>query len=643
MLNLSGQGRAVELWQAWRREALRSFVVVTVGLAFLPLTATFVRADCVPETRKVALDKTITVPLKSYRCKIGTGQDIREVRVELDRFSDTAASLITSGGSSALLKKTFGSMSVFENEISKTYRDLLKQFGTTSDVVKQQGEIATRLAITGDRPIAAQDENPNAAPDTIGPAKLRFLDSDEFDYPAASQSASLMKKVIPNDLNYYFSIDSPFCLDESASNFVCKKLGKIPVEMVFWKSLSSGDVANYPKDVQAYNSLLMKVRKNLKEAKEERITPDLPRYFSVMKSVAGDTWPEDLVIATGQHQAVGCGVDADLPGLSGWQFSVAVRAVAMEAMVIENVSSQPLSIGSLFGIRSTTNALRPAKEASSTSEMTAVGSPSQTLPPGKRLLVPMRLVLLSPAELSDDLKKAEKSLADVRTHFGLNGFSGRADALRIPELKDYAFGPSISIGALELNSTRVDLEKVPEPNFVALTITAEAGSCPYLLSRSDGGEEWISYGKILHKAPSRERQYVDTASFKGARMSFRIEEREPEIAHIEDITFNVRLQDGSELALPPRVTRAGRPVSLPLDLVWGAAVDLDFEPPATASSNAILESRISITGYYERYAGIMGEAPWLNEIEASKKSAADSSTAVPKANACFAEARVRLR
>ena len=114
----------------------------------------------------MALDKKITVPLKSFRCN--SGDNAAQVRVEFHRFSEMATSLTLSNASSTLLTKTFGSMKVFENELSRAYGDLLKQFGKTYEVVKELGEMRTTLALSPGTAAAKPTQNSEAPADTIG-------------------------------------------------------------------------------------------------------------------------------------------------------------------------------------------------------------------------------------------------------------------------------------------------------------------------------------------------------------------------------------------------------------------------------------------------------------------------------------------
>jgi hypothetical protein len=579
---------------------------LVAGTFVLVLTAASpTRAACVAESRNVALDPKTSVPLKSYRCTIGSGADAAQVRVEMHRFSDLAASLTIANTSSTVLQKTFGAMKVVQNEVFKTYAGLLKQFGTTSEAPKEQGEMVTTLSVNAPDPKSVTDDTPtNRVDDTVTPRKVtKFQDSNYSpDFPATDEIAALRKKQIPNNLNYYYSVGSGYCAD--TKNFVCKAIDKDNLaEMLFWRGMQADDIANYAKNAKAYNAQLLQVRKNRADAKYSFVPANLEfKYLTLMKQIAGDNWPEDLVVMIGRHMMNGCGTENDLPGVAGWSFSAPMRKVVLDAMVIENTSQRPVAIGALFGSKIAENTLR-AVGAGPSSGADSIGALSETLAPGQRLFVPMRIVFLAPAELASDVKTSEKSVADTSKRFGLNGFTGRADAMRLPSLKDYSYGPALSIGAIEVNATRVDLESRIGTNFIDLTVTAEVGSCPYLLSQEAGSEEWISHGKVLHRALGRDRKYTEARTFSGLRTRFRLEEREPEIATIEDVSLVVMRQDGTAVTLRPRPVGSAAVLPGRLELLWGDAIEFEFVPPEDAARGAVVESRLEVTGYYLRYSG----------------------------------------
>src|ERR1700730_9007156 len=94
----------------------RDAVLITGTLALVLTAASPATAACVADARNVVLDQKTAVPLKSYRCTTGSGADAAQVRVEMHRFSDLAASLTIANASSSLLQKTFGKMKLIEND-----------------------------------------------------------------------------------------------------------------------------------------------------------------------------------------------------------------------------------------------------------------------------------------------------------------------------------------------------------------------------------------------------------------------------------------------------------------------------------------------------------------------------------------------
>jgi hypothetical protein len=65
----------------------------------------------------------------------------------------------------------------------------------------------------------------------------------------------------------------------------------------------------------------------------------------------------------------------------------------------------------------------------------------------------------------------------------------------------------------------------------------------------------VDHGKILHQAPNREQQYTEGRVFHGFKSRFRIEEREPEIAFIDQMELVVLLTDGKTIQLQ-RITQS---------------------------------------------------------------------------------------
>ena len=144
--------------------------------------------------------------------------------------------------------------------------------------------------------------------------------------------------------------------------------------------------------------------------------------------------------------------------------------------------------------------------------------------------------------------KVSKSLFD---RLGANGFSGNVSAHGNPKFSDYAFGPEYSVGGFQVGGgMRIDLRR-RAANFIDVTVGAEIGSCPDLLSWNGRHREWIDHGKVLDKAPSKEREYTETRISTGFTSRLRIEEREPEVAFIDHVGVAIALRTGETLTLKP--------------------------------------------------------------------------------------------
>ena len=595
-----------------------------VSVAFLSLTAARALADCVEEPRTVTLDTTrqcrenkgncppSDVPLKSYRCRAGSDAGGAEIRLEFYRLSDAAAGLLLDGGTTTRLRTAVGS-TIVNNEVWREYADLVKRFGSSQEITEPG------LALSQDR---AQLGGNQYDDQVIGLARKTYRplvsNADSHgDYPAVEEIAALRKKQLPANLSYYYTPGS--CQNNAP---FCAKFRDDDIQMKFWRPVQAADVRNYAANVTAYNAQLMQVRKDKKQARQDMMRAPVPRYLQLMAHVAGDTWPGDLVTLTASYYSVGCGDSKDLPGFAGWFFRWSGREIAVDFALVENVSRQPVMIDALLGARSADKTLRLlASETAVAGAPAPLDGTSQQLAPGQRILIPTRIVLLADRNEKEELAENAKSMDEMRAKLGLMGLTGNASSNRLPQLNDYAYGPELVIAGVVMNSARAELRQRGAANFINLTVTAEIGSCPYLLSWDDAGREWIEHGKVLHKAPSRDLAYTEARTFAGLRTHFRIEEREPEIAHIAGAVLVVTLDDGRTLSLAPGLGGSQTCDRVDLELLWGESVDLQFRLPPHVRAEEVVESRLELTGYYERYAEVLAQAE-ARRVPSSGRAAA---------------------
>ena len=292
--------------------------------------------------------------------------------------------------------------------------------------------------------------------------------------------------------------------------------------------------------------------------------------------------------------------------IDGWFFNYYGRDVALEAVLIENTSTQPIKISRLVGARVAEPRLRPASTAAP-SPAAPFGDMAEALAPGQKLLVPTAVVLVPPRDLRTEFAYPQASEAIFGELRG-NGFAGNPVASGAPELRDYVFGAALTVSGLVVDDKRVDLAQ-RSANFFDLTFSNEIGSCPYLLSYDDADRDWIEHGKVLHRATGKPREETESRSFEGFRSRFRLVEREPELAYIDHAALHVTLKSGDTLTLdadhPDLAVRDGSYVHL----FWGEAVDFAFELPAHLSAKDVVTSRLDVTGYYERYSSLLAAAP----------------------------------
>ena len=171
-----------------------------------------------------------------------------------------------------------------------------------------------------------------------------------------------------------------------------------------------------------------------------------------------------------------------------------------------------------------------------------------TLAPKETVVVPVAYLPGAQSRRAN-LFRYRQTASQTQKRLGTNGFSGNG-SFGAPSFKTYVYGPEVAIGGISINGERVDLQN-RSANYMEMTMSAEEGSCPYPLSQGAEGSDWIDHGKILHAAPSQDREYTDVRNFSGFRARFRIEEREPEAAFINRAELTVVLKDGRTIRSPP--------------------------------------------------------------------------------------------
>jgi hypothetical protein len=603
----------------------RSALLVAAPVLAAVLCPTNLLAQCVDQPRKVTLDKKNVVPLKSYLCTVGTGADAAQFRVEYFRLSDFVVSLMLANTSSVKLLATLGATRLLANDVSRTYADLVRQFGVTGEV-STGGEAATPTFILeppAGADTAAQTDASNAhgdGGDSNNDDKIRLrrlrtlLGLDKpmpTPYPANDEIAALRKKTIPANLNYYYTIYRPSDQDEAGScdksDIVCIEDGRNTLAMTFWRPVTIADIDNFAANAKAYNSRLLQMRKDKAYAKYDYVTADNVGELKLAKFLANGSLPDDFLLLTSSYDLTKCGDSPDLPGFAGWSFDVQPRTVTADAVRIENTSRKSITLAGLYGVKQTDASLRVVPpQPAPTDNAALIDTATTTLAPGQSVLELTNITFTVGTQARADFDTFREKMEAMR-HFGANGFSGNVAAYRGPEPKDYTYGPVLAVTGAQVNSIRVDFVERPLANFIEMSLSAEAGSCPYLSSLDETDHEWISHGKVLHNGRGRDNAYTETVAFPFLRSHFRVEEREPELAHLQSATLFVDLRDGTTRTFSPVRAAASAGNGGEIILMWGEAAELSFALPDTLTAEKVRQTRLQVTGYYERYADLLGQ------------------------------------
>ena len=173
--------------------------------------------------------------------------------------------------------------------------------------------------------------------------------------------------------------------------------------------------------------------------------------------------------------------------------------------------------------------------------------------------------------------------------------------MRFPSLHDFVFGPELKVAGLIVDGNAIDFRE-KSLNDMDIAFSGGVGSCPYLLSWDSERRDWTEHGKVLHEANDASREQTRAITLPRFVSRVRLEEREPEVATIDNAEVAVSLNDGRSMTLRPDMApaaKAGRQL-----LVWGDAQELEFSLPRGVAPADVVETKLFLTGYYERYSSL---------------------------------------
>lgn len=559
-----------------RSLTLALFLAGTFGLP----ASTF--AACVEENEKVEIEKS-GGSLKSYICTVGG----KKIRIKFHVLSNVAAGMLLGVTPlSASLKQALGEPKLVPNEISDLYQSVFRKFAKSVAINTGDGEADSGWYLSM---MIGQADTATSWNDRVGGNSVKILVEPGTGpgYPMIDEWSFLKDKIIPPGLKFYFI--------QGCADVDCEKK---TAGMTFWRGLTIDDIKKYPERVNALNAAIES------GALKSDIGSHDP-YLEFLQDVAPQGLPADFII-----------LDMTFSGTldicaeeDSWVFSYTPRDMTLAVVQVTNLSKESIALDGLFGDYQSLTGLHPITTTTGAGDLIEISA--QTLPPKESAVVALRIEFPAPETNPDKeaIKEANQVSNAYYKKLGSNGFETNGDAYGIPDQRDYAYGPEIALSAVQIDGQRVDLKR-RSTNFVEVIASTEAGSCPYLLSWDGTIQNWLDHGKVLHKAKGRQSEASDHTWFPGFQSRFRLEERESELASINQARLILSLKSGKIVRLKPdRISLRAHDADY-LQLYWGDAAEFEFKLPDSVAVDDVETSKLELIGFYQRYS----ELPLIGEM-----------------------------
>ena len=555
----------------------RFFTIAPFLLSFAILSSP-TAAGCREDPRKVGLGEEVA-RLKAYNCSAGGASGAPGVKVEFYSFSSEAVAMVASGRPMPSIANILGKPDVLKNAVFSKFKYIMDNFGSRQTQA-QGSELALITEVNG-QTFPGTNE---------GTVTLISVKNEVESYPAP-EILELNQQRIPDNINVYYG-----CINSSFSDRTeCPK----PEDRaaVFWRYATLNDIANFHRNVTLLSEA---ARANKGHAlwTEGGSEANYDKSYQLLRYLGGSAGlPQTFLILAGTYVP-----ESSACLSSSWDFGISTPKIALEAAIIRNDTRRPIRIDSILGEEVLDGPLRVADAAAPAGVQPM--SLNMSIQPGHSLLAPTRITLKPNPSYQ---LRHEASVGPPATYQRLRakGITARANVFAIPELHDFVFGPELKVAGLRVEGNAIDFREKPL-NDMEIAFSGQVGSCPYLLSWDNERRDWTEHGKVLHQASDASREETQTIALPGFVSRFRLEEREPEVATIDNAEVAVNLNDGRSMTLRPDMApaaKAGRQL-----LFWGDAQELEFSLPRGVAPADVVQSRLSLTGYYERYSSLPNSA-----------------------------------
>ena len=550
----------------------------------------------------------IVMKMKGLICS-AEDSDQPLLRIRVDRISDPAATHLMMGLPAPMVGTDMASAKVFETNVAKVFKELFSNFGGKSQPSVETGATLRAGSRSEGSEIALKtDDDSPAVSHVVSP--FTFLG----DFPLPSDSHTLLGGFIPDGFHYYYDIE---CGDGGTSRDSCSAIDGS--EMFVWRSLTQGDIDNFRSNLEVANREFP----DQYFVKERVANP----YLALINRLSGNSLPPDLLFVTGTRSGTCAAPDRDF-----WIFTLHPRRLVLETVLLTNVSDERVYVRRLLGAMRDENTLRDTVLDQDVLE--TVAEPSVSLSPGESLLVPVRILLPPPERLTGRFHYASTA-RELAQSKGTGNLGKDRAQFGVPEQKTYVYGPEIAFGDVEVQRADRNPFQVASlwdsalgwMNEIDISFEQGLGSCPYLMSRSTTDHHWTDYGKVLHRAKGKRQEATETRRVHGFHGEFRLEEREAEVAYIDEARLTVTLRDGAKLVLRPDIDRLVQSDGRYLQLLWGQAAIFKFKLPDGVKEDGVVHSEIALTGYYHRYSTILPRRKPVPKMSVSPTKLQDHAAA----------------
>ncbi|WP_316171108.1 hypothetical protein [Bradyrhizobium sp. SZCCHNRI1058] len=567
---------------AFNEIALLLFTILACSLEF---SGTAAAASCLRD------DRAITFPdgssrIRSYICKLDNS-NTPQVRIEFHRLGEAFAGTLLENIPNPDVARVLGNPKVLNTSTGTEAKKLFDSFGSIQN-------ISSCFSFDVQTPKGGSDYQGKS---DCGQRKYAFFSTpgqEAGTMPLPDDNAFITaKSVWPPNYNFFY-------LSECGNTLIgCT---------VLWRPVTPADIDNYKKNWHRQNKIDGVDDSNPELAS---LQTNFEKYFQLTKHLMRDGWQNDFLTITGTYDECG-----------GFNFSLYPRQLILDVATIENISAIELKLDGILATESSGGMRKLNGSALAGVAGGTTINTSTTLRPGQKVLAPVRMTWSALSDLKDYATQEDKGRRYAALQKAPQGkiFSVNYDnriAIRktresfgaplLPPIDDMIYGPALDVTGIIINGATISLNERSR-NYLQVTASDGAGSCPFLYAQQPRSQAWDWYGKVIHQARLKANEIVQQIPLAAFASRFRISEEELEISHLDYAAMTIVLADGNR-----RVLKSSNPALQEIDGTYahipaGTSLEFGFDLPPDVDETTIKQSWLAIRGYYEPYSRLRIDA-----------------------------------